>query len=121
MKRRKRSRQGVTLIEVMVVMVILAMISAAAGFAVLKNFEQARLQETKTRARTIQSAVVQYLTEHSECPDTTELVKSGILERSTDPNDGWGRPYTIECDEATIHVASTGHDGLAGTPDDVAL
>lgn len=117
-----RSRQGMTLIEVMVVLVIIAMLAAATGFSVMKSLERARIEETKARARTIQSAVVHYLMDHpAMCPAASELERGDILDSTTDPNDAWGRPFEIECDEATVHVNSSGSDGQSGTADDVGF
>lgn len=122
MKRYRRRRAGMTLIEILVVLVIMAAIASAVGVAVLKSLDQSRVRNTETRARTLQSAAVAYLVDHpGECPDVEDLEESEILDPTTDHNDGWGRQFSIECEESTIHVRSRGPDGEQETDDDVGF
>lgn len=121
-RRRCRRRAGMTLVEMLVVLVIMGAIASAVGLSVLQSLEKSRVQDTKTRARTIQSGAVAYQMDHpADCPEMLDLVKADILDRTTDHNDGWGRPFTIVCDSTTIHVWSRGHDGEQGTEDDVGF
>ena len=41
--RRKKSRQGMTLVEIMIVVVIMAMIAGAVGFSAMGAAKQARI------------------------------------------------------------------------------
>jgi prepilin-type N-terminal cleavage/methylation domain-containing protein len=111
-----------TLIEVMVVMVIMATMAGAAAFAVMRAWSNARKHETETRARTIQAAATAYLLdEGGECPTVEDLAAADILDRTTQHTDGWGRSFTIECAETTVHVRSPGADGTLGTEDDIGF
>lgn len=119
-KRARRRMAGVTLIEVMVVMVIMTTIAAAAGFAVMRARGVAMVKNTGIRARTIQSAAMAYVMETpGSCPDVDDL--GDFLDPTTDPRDAWGRAFEIECDERTIHVRSAGEDGTPGTDDDLGF
>lgn len=122
MDKRRRRRAGMTLIEILVVLVIMGAIASAVGFSVLKSLDQSRIQNTKTRARTMQAAVVGYKLEHAaDCPDVDDLQQADILDSTTDHNDAWGRAFTIECEASTIHVWSAGPDGALGTADDIGF
>lgn len=121
-KKKRRRAIGMTLIEILVVLVIMSMVAAAAGFAVIKNLERARKQEALTRARTLQGAAVAFMMDNpSSCPDPEALSEEGILDSTTDHRDPWGNAFLIECDGHTIHVSSGGSDGQHGTEDDVGF
>src|SRR5262245_54189962 len=120
--KRNRRREGMTLIEIMVVLVIMAAIASAVGFAVISSLRKARKRETETRARTIQNAVVAYLTDNpAECPTIPDLLQDDILDKTTDQRDAWGHDFTIACDGSTVHVRSGGEDGQMGNGDDVGF
>jgi len=121
-KRNRLSRAGMTLIEILVVLVIMGGIASAVGLSVLKSLDQSRVRDTETRARTLQTASVAYLMDHpGQCPSVEDLEDSDILDPTTDHNDGWGRAFTIECEASIIHVHSRGPDGEQETDDDVGF
>jgi general secretion pathway protein G len=120
--KRKRSRAGMTLIEIMVVLVIMSAIASAVGFAVVAKLRQARKHDASSRARTIQSGAVAYIMERpGDCPGVSDLLKADILDRTTNSKDPWEHDYLIECDGNTVHVRSSGEDGQPGTEDDVGF
>jgi type II secretory pathway pseudopilin PulG len=111
-----------TLIEIMVVLLIMSAIASAIGFGVIRSMRIARQRETETRARTIQNAVVSFIAEKpDECPTVQELLQEDILDKTTNPRDGWGREFAIECDGTTAHVRSSGEDGQMATKDDIGF
>jgi general secretion pathway protein G len=120
--KRNRRREGMTLIEIMVVLLIMSAIASAVGFAVISNLRKAHERETATRARTIQTAVIAYVAEKpAECPTMQDLLQDEILDKTTDHRDAWGHAFTIECDGSTAHVRSSGQDGQMGTGDDIGF
>ena len=111
-----------TLIEIMVVLVIMTMIAGATALGVMNSFTTARKRETETRARTLQSAATAYLLEGGDgCPDAEALQRANVIDRTTQVTDAWGRPYTIECEDAAVHVHSAGPDETPGTDDDIGF
>lgn len=121
-RRRRQRREGMTLIEVMVVMVIMAAMATAAAIAVMRAWNTSRKHDTSTRARTIQGAATAYLLEGGEdCPTVEDLARAQILDPTTEHTDGWGRAFTIECEETTVHVRSPGPDSTLGTEDDIGF
>jgi type II secretory pathway pseudopilin PulG len=111
-----------TLIEVMVVLVIMAMMAVAVAFSVMKALNSARKHDTEARARTIQGAATTYLMEQGgECPTVEDLARADVLDSTTQHTDGWGHDFTIECEETVVHVRSPGADGTLGTEDDIGF
>ena len=122
MKRRRLRREGMTLIEILVVLVIMAAMASAVGYAMISYIDSAHKRESETRARTLQSASIAYLLESpGECPSVDDLLERDIIDKTTNHKDGWGRPFSIDCEGSTVHVRSGGKDGELGTSDDVGF
>lgn len=121
-KQRKRAlSRGVTLVEVLIVLAIMALIAGSATFVVFPRLAQARVRTAKLDGQTIRKAaeIHKNLDGNLEgCPTVSDLVKSKKLEEGK-TNDPWGKPYKINCGEDGIRVMSSGKDGKEGTPDDV--
>jgi general secretion pathway protein G len=117
--RRSRRRQGMTLVEIMIVMVIMALVTAAASFAILPRLKEARVKATQQDAKKIASAAEMYMSEHDDCPTVAKLVEAKIMSKKNRTADAWDHEYTIECDEDGATVRSGGPDGQMGTDDDI--
>ena len=119
-RRRAYRQRGMTLIEVMIVMVIMALMAAGAGFMILPNLKKARVKQTATDAKTIASAAEMFMAENSgECPTVAQLIEQKILSDKLNTKDAWDNEYQIECDEDGPVVRSAGPDGQFGTEDDI--
>ena len=117
----RRSLEGMTLVEIMVVVIIMALIATAVGVAVLPQLEKARVKTAKSDASAISSAATIWLTDHpGECPTVADLRESGELARNKESKDPWDGEYTNECDGTDVTVKSAGPDKQAGTEDDVS-
>jgi len=119
LRARRRSREGMTLIEIMVVMVIMALVATAAGFAILPQLKKAKIKQTSGDAKAIASAAELYLSEHDNCPTVQELVSDKILDQKKNTKDGWNHDFSIECDQDGVTVRSAGPDGQMGNDDDI--
>ena len=119
--RRRRRRQGMTLVEIMIVVIIMALIATAVGVAVLPALARARINQTRSDAQAVRSAVLLYLGQEpgADCPSMDELMESGTIDHSRRTTDAWDNPFIIECDGDDILVRSNGPDGNPGTEDDV--
>ena len=120
-RRPSRAREGMTLVEIMIVVIIMALIATAVGVAVLPRLKRARIDSTKADAQTVRSAVQMYLGDHpgGECPSIEKLVEDGQLDRSKRTSDAWDRPFQIECEGDDVTVVSPGPDGQLGSDDDI--
>lgn len=121
--RRHRAR-GMTMIEILVVLAIVALISGVIAVAVIGHLERARIQTSRESARVIRGAVTTYRMDHGgeECPTIDLLVTSQQIDRASKTLDAWDKPFTIECDErGDATVVSAGPDKRVGTPDDIRV
>lgn len=119
--RRLKKLQGMTLVEIMVVIIIMALIATAVGIAVLPSLERSRVNATRSDATAIQSAVTMYLATNpgGDCPSVEDLTRERILDSSRRVKDAWDRDFTIECSDGDIIVSSSGPDGQNGNDDDI--
>ncbi len=115
----RKKRAGMTLIEIMIVMVIMALVAAGAGFAIIPQLNKAKVKQTITDAKAVASAAELYLSENDDCPTVAKLVEERILDKKKKTKDAWDNDYTIECDEDGATVRSAGPDEQMGTDDDI--
>ena len=118
-RKRHLRREGMTLIEIMIVMVIMALVAGGAAFAILPRLKDAKVKQTLQDAKKIASAAELYLSEHDDCPTVAKLVEDKILSSKSSTKDAWGNDYAIECDEDGATVKSAGPDKQMGSEDDI--
>jgi general secretion pathway protein G len=118
-RKRRLAQAGMTLIEIMIVMVIMALIAAGAGFAIVPQLTKAKVKTTQSDAKAIAQASIMYMTENKDCPTVQKLVDQKILDKKQRTKDAWDNEYAIECDEDGPVVRSSGPDGQMGNDDDI--
>jgi general secretion pathway protein G len=122
MRRRVRPLQrGVTLIEVLVVVAIMALVDTGIAVAAFKFFQDAKVKDAGTNARALRGAVKTYWMVHEStaCPSFEEMVSAGVLDEASSRTDPWGKPWHIECTDTAVTVLSDGPDRTPGTADDI--
>lgn len=109
-------QSGMTLTEIMVVVIIMALIATGVALAVLPRLKEAKIKQTRSDIRVVQSAVTLWLADNSNgCPSIDQLG----LSRGARSKDAWDHDFIIRCDGDEPSVASTGPDGEQGTEDDI--
>lgn len=122
LRARRRSQAGVTLVEVLIVVAIMAMIAGGVSFAILPRLADARIKTAKQSATEIRKAVQLWQVENGgECPSLSQLKKDGVLDKAGSSEDPWGKAFQIKCGEGEIYVASSGPDTKKGTEDDIEV
>jgi len=117
-RNRKRRQRGMTLIEIMVVLVILGMIAGAIGFNVVAQLKAANIKTATTETKTLANAVDLYQVKKQQLPDTLEvLVPSEIRELRKDP---WQTPYVLVKNGENFEILSYGPDKSQGGGDDIS-
>ncbi len=121
--KKKRFRRGVTLVEVLIVVAIMALIAGGAALLVFPSFAKAKVETAKLGADTVKQAAELYQNLDSAdalCPTVKNLVESKKLDANK-TDDPWGTPYRIECETSgnVSHVYSSGKDKQEGTADDI--
>jgi prepilin-type N-terminal cleavage/methylation domain-containing protein len=122
-RRRRCHSRGVTLFEVLIVVAILALLSAGVTIASLKAWREAQMRTARSNAETIRSSLPHFWRLHdaTECPGVGELVTSGMLDRNSPRKDPWGGAWHIECQDDDATIVSAGPDRTMGTDDDIRV
>ena len=132
MRARRRSDAGVTLIEMMVVLVIIAIVAAVVVPNVIGRPDEARATVAQTDIRAIGSALELYRLDNRTYPSTSQGL-SALVERPTAPpeppswaeggylqvmpRDPWGNDYVYLSpgrDGSGFELVSLGADGQTG-------
>jgi general secretion pathway protein G len=120
--RLRAAQRGVTLVEVLIVVAIMAMISGGVAFALLPRMAETRNKTAKQAALEIRKMVQLWQTENgSDCPSLSQLKKDGYLDKAGTAEDPWGKPFEIRCPDGEVFVRSAGSDKKEGTPDDIEV
>jgi general secretion pathway protein G len=135
-KRMRRSTlapdAGVTLVEMMVVIVIIGLIAAVVAINVLPAQDTARAEKARADVRTLEQALELFRLDQARFPTTEEGLEAlarppaadagGLPKRAEPyirrlPEDPWGRPYLYVApgqDGRAYDLYSTGADGKDG-------
>jgi general secretion pathway protein G len=128
-RERRRSQAGVTLIEMLVVVTIIALFAALVAPRILGRADQARVTAAKVQISNFQGALAQYKLDTGVFPTTEQGLKAlrekpagveswrGPYLPKEIPMDPWGRPYLYKYpgehgDEPDL--SSLGADGQPG-------
>lgn len=118
----RRRQAGVTLVEVLIVIAIMAMIAGAVSVVALPKMRQAQVSTARTSALTLRQAVKtwQLMNNDIACPQSYNvLVESGEVDAAGKSEDPWGQPWRFRCTDIEIYVESNGPDKQRGTEDDI--
>lgn len=107
----------------MIVVAIIAMVSAGVAVVAVRQASKARLTHAETNARSLRNAIqsFQALEASSECPSFAQLEGGGFIDEASSREDPWGEKWKISCLEDHIEVASAGPDGTIGSEDDICV
>ena len=134
MFKRLKNAHGMSLIEIMIVIVIMAMIAGLIGRNVLSQFEKSKVKTTQLQMDALKTALQDYYLDNGSYPTTEQGLKAlvdkpssspepanyspdGYLKGKTLPKDSWGRDFIYEADGASYTLESYGKDGKAGGTD----
>ncbi len=126
--KRFRRDAGVTLVEMMVVIVIIGLITAIVVVNVLPAQDTARLQKARADIRMLEQALELYRLDRARYPSTEEGLEALVTPPAGDasartepyiralPNDPWGKPYVYVSPgaEREFDLFSYGADGQQG-------
>lgn len=115
--------RGVTLVEVLIVVAIMALIAGGVGFMILPKYREAQVKTAMTNARKIRAVATQYiaLKGGGDCVTVEDLIAEKELDAEAGSADPWGGSYTIGCSGDDISVSSPGPDQKDGTEDDILV
>jgi general secretion pathway protein G len=116
----KKSRaRGMTLIEIMVVLVILGLIAGAIGFNVFSQLKAAQVKSADLDLKAISNGIDLYHVETGQWPEALQqLVPKYVKEVHKDP---WGSDYSYVRTGDGFSVYSYGPDKAQGGGDDITV
>jgi general secretion pathway protein G len=116
----KKSRaRGMTLIEIMVVLVILGLIAGAIGFNVFSNLKTAQIKSADLDLKAIGNSIDLYHVETGQWPESLQqLVPKYVKDLHKDP---WGTEYSYVRSGDGFTVYSYGPDKAQGGGDDISV
>jgi len=121
-KKQRFASRGVTLVEVLIVLTIMAIIAGGAVALVFPQLKKARVKKAVLDVGVIKTAAGAY--QHIDkatregCPTVKDLVSAKQLD-GKNIDDPWDQPYIVDCAGQGVSVSSSGADRKEGTPDDV--
>jgi general secretion pathway protein G len=121
--RARRAKRGVTLVEVLIVVAIIAMVAGGVAVFALPKYKEAQIKNAETGARIVRTAIQQWQAANNEstCPTISQLVQEKQLDPGQSTNDSWNQPYNLSCTDDEVIVASNGPDKKKGTKDDIVV
>lgn len=118
------SRRGLTLVEIMIVLTIMASIMGIVGFFARGALDNARIKEAESEVANIAQMLTQYYVFRNEYPDNLEQLvdppqgMAPIVEAI--PSDPWGNEYAYnKQNNNEFELYSMGPDGRSGGGDDI--
>lgn len=122
-----RSQRGLTLVEILIVLAIIALVGGGATFYLFNTFEQQKPKITKQRIQEIEKFMMAFKLDQGFYPDTLQglitapeggrPVKNYPEEGYMDANllqDAWGNDFIYQSDGRRYEIISLGADGLEG-------
>src|SRR5579872_5884348 len=118
---RRAATRGLTLVELVIVITIIGVLTAAISIGVIGAQKRANVSAAKTACSTARQAAMQWKAVHpsEDCPSIDQLKAEKDLDTGYNVKDPWGSPYKLSCDSDEITCTSAGPDRKEGTDDDV--
>jgi general secretion pathway protein G len=119
----RQTAAGVTLIEVLIVVAIMALLASGVTFAILPKYKEAQVSTAKTSAQVMRRAVQDWQRVNNEvaCPTVSQLIEGKHIDSGAELDDPWGQPWVLVCTEDEVFVQSNGPDKKQGTADDISV
>jgi general secretion pathway protein G len=126
---KRHRKRGVTLLEVMIVLAIIALIAGLAGPRLIESFGRAKSRAAEIQLANVKSALQLFYIDEGRFPTEAEGVmalvaapsgvegwKGPYVENAEAVNDPWGRPFVYRApgQDAPFDLMTYGRDGVAG-------
>lgn len=126
-----RSQQGLSLIEILIALTLLALAGTFVGGQVFDNLQEGKVQTCKIQIKSISDRLKEFRRDCGYYPTTDQgldallekptggreckrYAPSGYIEGGKVPLDPWDNEYIYESDGKTFTIISLGNDGVEG-------
>lgn len=119
----RRSRRGMTLVEVMVVIAIILTLTSVLAYGIFQVFGQSQGQTTRLTMGKLSNRVEIYQLRKKKPPTTSEGLQA-VVGNEELPTDSWGTPFVYVSpgpDGRPYDIISYGPDRAEGGGDDIRL
>jgi len=128
-KRRREREAGITLLEIMIVLAIMALVVGLAAPRIIENFGRAKARTAELQMQQIQGSVQLFYIDVGRYPTEAEGLQSLVqppsgvpdwdgpyLNGDEDTLDPWGRPYFYRypAEDGSFDIETLGRDGQPG-------
>jgi general secretion pathway protein G len=119
----RAAARGLTLVELVIVITIIGVLTAAISVGVMRAKKTADIGTAKTACSSIKSATILWKNAHpdQDCPTVEALKHEKFLDTGFLAKDAWGNPYKVSCDSDDIVCTTAGPDRKEGTEDDIIV
>jgi general secretion pathway protein G len=122
--------RGMTLLEIMVVVLIISLIAGVVGVAVMGQLETAKGQTAGTQIKEFEKSLEFYKLKYRKYPTSAEGLEALTQSKDNEapilkkvPKDPWGQDYVYiypgTHNQGSFDIQSIGADGTADTQDDI--
>lgn len=117
------NQRGLTLIEIMIVLTIMASIMGMVGVYAAGAMERAKVSEAETEVGKLADFVEEYRVYVGELPDNLDQLVNppgGVAKFTSEvPEDPWNNAYRYSKQRNEYELCSNGPDGSSGGDDDI--
>lgn len=124
-KRVPHGEAGLTLIEMLIVLVIIGIVSTLVVMNVINRPDEARVTTARANISTLSSALAMYRLDNGDYPSAEQGLKALAVQPSPpppawrpyvqeEPKDPWGNPYVYSVADGSYTITSLGKDGKPG-------
>ncbi len=126
-----RLERGMTLLEIMVVLVIMSLVAGTVGVAVMRQLENAKKKQAGVQIHNLSEALELYKLQFHNYPSTSEGLQALAQPKNgaepfiqSVPQDPWGHDYVYiypgTANAGSFDLMSYGPDGVQGGGDDIS-
>ncbi len=130
--RGRHTRQGFTLLELLLVLAILVVIGGIVGTNILGAKSDADVSATQAQLNSLKSNIVYYQLKTKAMPDELEQLVNGPSDAANKakwvepiiesvPTDAWGNAFDFSAKGNQFEIRSAGIDGQMNTDDDIVV
>lgn len=131
MQKIMKSQQGLSLIEILIALTLLALAGTFVGGRVFENLQEGKVQTAKIQIKSLSERLKEFRRDCNYLPDTTQgldaliekptggreckrYAPGGYIDGGKIPLDPWDAEYIYESDGKTFTITSYGADNAEG-------